>query len=568
MPTAALLLAAVLAWPGGGGHPLEPADTSSPRSTLRSFLDNCNEVYATILAGERQSADGGVSESQLAANILRCLDLSQEPDYLRVYAGRRAAVFLKEVLDRIELPPFDDVPDAAGMHAAFEETGVWRWRLPHTEIEIARVTEGPRLGEYLFTPQTVARADLFYEEVEDLPYRTRGPAVTEGFVTWFLSEPRSPAIAAVVRALPDWMSARLGEQAAWQWTALVVVIVLAVTIMLVAYRLGRALARRAREGNVLRYWLTLLFPIVAMLVPLAVRDIVADELSISGLTLVVTRFTANVVFLLAFMVFLVSVTNRLAAIALSSPRIQPKGIDAQLVRLGFRVLGITAAVIVFLEGGRYLGIPLTTLLAGAGVGGLALALSAQDALKNLFGSMMIILDRPYRVGDRIVTKGYDGFVEEIGLRSTKIRLLTGHVASIPNERMAASDIENVSRRPHIRRVAEIPLALDTPPDKAERAVEIVRGILENHEGMHPDFPPRVHLSEIGRDSLTLRFFYWYRPPDYWQYLAFTESVNLRIKRELEAEGIRPALPATTTFMAPGERGAIEVKVVGAEGTDR
>ena len=94
---------------------------------------------------------------------------------------------------------------------------------------------------------------------------------------------------------------------------------------------------------------------------------------------------------------------------------------------------IVAAVIVFLEGGKYLGIPLTTLLASAGVGGVAVALAAQDSLKNFFGTMMIILDKPYRLDERIVIKGYDGFVEEIGLRSTKLRLLNGHQATIPNE---------------------------------------------------------------------------------------------------------------------------------------
>ena len=80
-----------------------------------------------------------------------------------------------------------------------------------------------------------------------------------------------------------------------------------------------------------------------------------------------------------------------------------------------------AATIVFLEGGRYLGFPLTTLLASAGIGGLAIAFSAQGMIRGLFGTVTILLDRPFHVGDRIVVKGQDGFVEEIGLRSTKIR---------------------------------------------------------------------------------------------------------------------------------------------------
>ncbi len=84
---------------------------------------------------------------------------------------------------------------------------------------------------------------------------------------------------------------------------------------------------------------------------------------------------------------------------------------------------------------------------------------------------------------------------------------------------------------------------DTPPQTAERAVEIVRKILDDHEGMHEDFPPRVYRNEFNRDSLNIRFMYWFRPTEYWDFMAFSEKVNLRIKTEFEAEGIRFALPA-------------------------
>jgi len=249
---------------------------------------------------------------------------------------------------------------------------------------------------------------------------------------------------------------------------------------------------------------------------------------------------------LAVLVVLVGAGSRVAALIIASPRLHPKGIDAQLIRLGCRVASLVAAAVVFLEGGKYLGIPLTTLLAGAGVGGLAVALAAQDSLKNLFGSMMIILDKPYRVGERIALKGYDGVVEEIGLRSTKIRLLTGHQACIPNEEMARCDIENIGRRPYIRRVENIAVPFDTPPAKIEQAVEIVRKLLDNHEGMEPDFPPRVFFDKYNRDSANLKVIYWYHPPAYWDFLAFSERFNLQVIQRFEAAGIRFALPGTTT----------------------
>jgi MscS family membrane protein len=302
-------------------------------------------------------------------------------------------------------------------------------------------------------------------------------------------------------------------------------------------------------------------PIAAMLVPLWAKDFIANTLAISGKTRVVAKFTANLVFLFAAMVAVIGICNRIAVIITTRSQLKPKGLDSQFIRLVFRVIGFGAAAGIFLEGGRYLGIPMTTLLAGAGVGGLALALSAQDTLKNIFGSVMIILDRPYQVGERVVAKGYDGVVEEIGLRSTKIRLLTGHQTSIPNEDMARSDIESIGRRPYIRRITDIALPIDTPPDKAERAARIVRSLLEDHEGRDPAFPPRVYLNDFNRDSLNLRMIYWFHPPNYWDFLAQSEKLNLEIKRRFAAEGIELALPATATHVKQKDERPLELRLL-------
>jgi MscS family membrane protein len=169
---------------------------------------------------------------------------------------------------------------------------------------------------------------------------------------------------------------------------------------------------------------------------------------------------------------------------------------------------------------------------------------------------MIVMDRPYSVGERIRIKGYDGIVEEIGLRSTKIRLLNGNQAVIPNEEMARSDIENVGRRPFIRRVSNLRLPLDAGKDTAEEAVALIQGILEDHEGCRPDYPPRVWLHEFKSDHIELRMIYWYHPPDYWMFTAHADEINRRILNALEHRGIRLAVPAfSTRFDYGGEEKA-------------
>jgi len=221
------------------------------------------------------------------------------------------------------------------------------------------------------------------------------------------------------------------------------------------------------------------------------------------------------------------------------------------LRTVVRISFVIVALLLWLDN---MGFKVSALLAGLGVGGLAVALAAQGVLKNLLGTVMILADRPYNVGERIVVKGYDGEVEEIGLRSTKIRLLTGHQASIPNDEIERSPVENIGRRPHIRRKQDIRLAMDTPPEKAERAVEIIRELLENHEGMRKSHPPRVFFDKFSDDGLNIVMYYWYHPAQYWNFLDFSQKLNTAILWAFEKEGIRLALPSSTSYVQGAKDG--------------
>ena len=193
--------------------------------------------------------------------------------------------------------------------------------------------------------------------------------------------------------------------------------------------------------------------------------------------------------------------------------------------------------------------PLTSVLAGLGVGGLALALAAQDTIKNFFGSLMLFVDKPFEMGDRIVVGDTDGPVEEVGLRSTRIRTLEGHLVTIPNGKLAHEKIRNISKRPYLKRVANITVTYDTPPEKVERAVEILKDILENHEGMTPDRPPRVVFNEFLDAALNILVIYWYSPPDFWEFMALNQRINLEILRRFNDEGIEFAFPTQTLYLA-------------------
>ena len=241
-------------------------------------------------------------------------------------------------------------------------------------------------------------------------------------------------------------------------------------------------------------------------------------------------------------------------------------LDDMLVPLVRKSIRITLVVVVAMfilqqiAGAKRIG----TLLAGLGVGGLAVALAAQDTIKNFFGSLMILADKPFEVGDRVVIGDHDGPVEEVGFRSTKIRTLDGHLVTIPNSTVVNAQVRNIGRRPYIRRLANITITYDTPPDKVLRAVEILKDILDNHEGMRPDFPPRVFFNDFNADSLNILVLYWFHPPDYWDYQAFSQKVNMEILERFNAEGIEFAFPTQTLFLANDDRRQLAVRLLGQD----
>ena len=205
------------------------------------------------------------------------------------------------------------------------------------------------------------------------------------------------------------------------------------------------------------------------------------------------------------------------------------------------------------------GVEIGPLLASLGIGGLAVALAAKDSIANFFGTLTILFDKPFQVGERIVIDNYDGVVEDVGFRSTRIRLLTGHLVTIPNEKVVNSGLENIGKRPNIRWLNNIGITYDTPPEKIERAVAIIREIIADHEGMHPDFPPRVYFNGFNDWSLNILVLAWYHPPEYWDFQEWVQRTCLEITRCFSAEGIDFAFPTRTLHLANDTKRQLKVE---------
>jgi MscS family membrane protein len=225
-------------------------------------------------------------------------------------------------------------------------------------------------------------------------------------------------------------------------------------------------------------------------------------------------------------------------------------LDDQLVpllRKSLRVLVVIIAVLFIAQ--NIFEWNVGALVAGLGIGGLAFALAAKDMLANLFGSGTIFADRPFQLGDRINVKGNDGVVEEVGFRSTRIRLLNGHVVSVPNASVANEPVENVSLRPHLKRVLNVTVTYSTSPEKLQRGVEILREMVgARTEHFDPDRPPKVFFNDFNADSLNIVVYYWFAPPDWWAYLEFNHEFNMELLRRFNEEGIEFAFPTQTLYV--------------------
>ncbi len=229
-------------------------------------------------------------------------------------------------------------------------------------------------------------------------------------------------------------------------------------------------------------------------------------------------------------------------------------IDDQVVPLIRKALKTFLFILAFILVAQNLGYSVSGLLAGLGIGGLALAMAAKDTLANLFGSIMILIDRPFHVGDWITFRGGDGVVEEIGLRSTRVRTFAKTVVSIPNQALANATVENHSLMPKRRIKFSLGVTYDA---SATQVADLVRRIEEYLRG-NPDIDQEfilVKFTEFNASSLDLFVYCFTVTTDWTQHLSVRQDVNLTIMALVEELGMSIAFPTQTVHLIEEHEGS-------------
>ena len=257
------------------------------------------------------------------------------------------------------------------------------------------------------------------------------------------------------------------------------------------------------------------------------------------------------------------VQERMESVAWAAGHTQQARTLAPLIGNFLRItLGIIAILVVLAQ----FGYPVGALLAGLGIGGIAVALAAQKTVEHLFGSVSLAADKVFRVGDWVRAGGTEGAVERIGLRSTSFRTNDRTVVRVPNGRLAEERIETFGERDRMLLRTDIDLTLTTTPEQVERTRDELLAVLRAHPAVWPD-AVRVHVVAFTDSAIRLNVMAWFLTRDFDEFLGIRHALLLEFLRIVERNGSSLAYPSRTIYHVAGDGTASAPPAAGRPGIE-
>jgi MscS family membrane protein len=528
----------IYAIPGLGDeeiNPLSPPDTSSARATIQSFNEIMTEAVQIYF--EDKDPDSITITEQLIGQAGKCFDLSKvKPVNVRLVAYE-TSILIYDVFNRIDIPPYEDIPDASQMN----EDGLTSWTIPGTEITVALVEEGNHKGEYLFTTSTVELAAEFYKLTRSFPNK-RGIVERDIFEIYEMSS-GTMVPEQLIDVLPNWMRGSVFGQVVWKWIGITVVLIIYLLFVYLLYRLERM---KKWDGSKRAFLRRLIFLFLVIVLTTVLKYIAWGQLNvISNVYGLITYLDLLIKYLAAAWIMW-HLLRLITEALILSPWNTVKKVEPNLLRTMARVLGIFFVLVLFLEGANYIGLPVVGLIAGLGIGGLAIALAAQSTIENFIGGIALLFDRPVVVGDFCRFGDKTGTIEEIGLRSTRIRGLDRAVTTIPNKEFANMEIVNLNKRYQMLLRTTINLRYETTPDQLRLILSKFKELLVNHSQVSND-PARVRFIGLGEYSLNVEVFAYIQTSKWDTFLEIREELLLRMMHIVNDAGSGFAFPSQTTY---------------------
>ncbi len=488
----------------------EPEAPDSPRAAARAFRE------LTTRKGDYEGA-------------ARYLVLPPgEPTSGAELARRLRAVLERHIdihLDELSGDPEGKAQD--GLPAGVDSVGyVPDGRGRQDPVFLVRVRRGEGYG-WAFSRQTVSRIDDWYDALPDRWIRDRIPQPLQRYGPWSVT----------------W----------WQWLALPVFAAVSLAAGRVAAVFTRRVLHRVFKRTPNRWDEQLLFataPAYTLLFSVAAAAILLPSLALrpaahAGLrSLLVGLASFGFFWILwrAVDVWAAFMNERPWAVANPSTR-SLLSVTRNLARVFVLVAGVVATLAAF-------GYPVVTVLAGLGIGGLAIAFGAQKTIENLFGSISLAADQPFHVGDFVKVEDFTGNVERIGMRSTQIRTLDRTLITLPNGKLADMRIEDFGARDRIRFAATVGLAYSTSEEQMRKIVAAIATLLRATPKVWPDTVVSS-FAALSQSSLDIEVMCWFETRDFAEFRELRQEVLFGIMRIVEAEGASFAFPTRTLQIAGG-----------------
>ncbi|WP_437972341.1 mechanosensitive ion channel family protein [Sorangium sp. So ce260] len=487
-----------------------PVAPDSPRASMRHFFE--------------------LSRAGDYAEAARYLDLPPRAD------GAALAQRLKAVLDRhiwldvetLSPHPQGDAQDNLG--AGVEQLGKIPTRTGSQPVRLVRRTT-PDGVRWIFSRATVERVDEWYARLEDRWLRDHLPP-------------------ALLRPGPR-------ELLWWQWLALPVLALAGWLVGAVLSFLLRALLRRLVVRTESTLDDALLEGTRGPLTFAAALLAIEAALPWLGLYLPAEEFLDKVVragIFIAVFWFALRAIDAVGGRLLAAPATRDNPAARSLVPLMGRIAKVSIVIVGAIAVLSELGYPVASLIAGLGIGGVALALAAQKTVENLFGSVSIGIDRPFQVGDFVKVDALLGTVESIGLRSTRIRTLDRTLVTIPNGKLADLQIESYTARDRMRLACVLSLVHETTPEQLRAVIDGCERALRAHPMIWPD-DVVVRFVGVGPSSLDVEVMAWFQTSDFGEFRNIRQEMLITFLEIVGSAGSRLAHPTQTLHVATrgGER---------------
>ncbi|MCC5862891.1 MAG: mechanosensitive ion channel family protein [Gammaproteobacteria bacterium] len=499
-------------------HSREHHELQSPRDVMHTFIEQWDNVR-----------DG---DTQL---FLKTMDLSKIPAAVRDEEGSLRGEYLIEVLYRIGVPLRQEIPDDPARRGPYTH-----FVHPVGLVEIHRQEDDDGSTHWQFSSETIASARQLFMALEDMPLVDLSERSDSTPFFQIRNQVRS-----VHRELLQETGAGMEL---WQWLALMLWLLVSIAISwLLTWLLATALRLKNNEGaHSLSAAVRFLWPL--RLIFLAALGMYA--LRILGLPQTVDipiRVVIGITLSLAggwLAYHLVDKVNDV--LEAQSQRYRYRDEILRSLAVSIAKLAVIVGAILFLA--EILSLPYQGVIAGLGIGGLAVALAARSTLENLIGGLTLFADKPVEVGDFCQLRDHLGIIEGIGLRSVKVRSLDRTVVTIPNAEFVNMNIENLTRRDRILLRTTIGLRYETTPDQLRWVLAEIRKLLLQHPAITAE-PARARLLGFGDHSVDIEIFAYVMSNDWNEFLAVREDVFLRLIDIVDESGTGFAFPSMVNYLA-------------------